>query len=105
MDWSSCLTDKGIATLDCIPLLIQNLVYWAIRFAGVVALFLLIFAGIKFISSGGDPKSVDSAKKTATYALIGLILVFLSFFIIQLIGQITGLTPGCINNFGFTNCT
>lgn len=109
MDWNACdFKNTGIATLDCIPPLIASLVNWALVFAGVVAFFLLVYAGYKFIASGGDPKSVEGAKKTATYAIIGLILVLLSFFIVRLIGQITGLdqTNGvtCIELFGFNNC-
>ena len=95
---------KDIVPLSCIPPLIANLVNWALVFAGVVALFLLIFSGIKFISSGGDPKNVEGAKKTATYAIAGLVLVLLSFSIVFFIGQVTGLNSGCFELFGFTNC-
>ncbi|PIR80252.1 MAG: hypothetical protein COU25_01070 [Candidatus Levybacteria bacterium CG10_big_fil_rev_8_21_14_0_10_35_13] len=101
--WSACSLN-GIPLLTCIPPLVTNLINWALVFAGVVAFFLLIFSGYKFISSGGDPKNVEGAKKTATYAIAGLILILLSFFIVRTIGQITGLESDCINLFGFTNC-
>lgn len=81
---------EGAPTLICIPQLIQVIINWAIVVAGIVALFLVIYAGIKFINSGGDPKSVDAAKKALTYALIGFIVVLLSFFIINFIATFTG---------------
>lgn len=89
MDWSSCL-EGDVATLACVPLLIKNVVNAALVLAGVVALFLIIYAGIQYITSNGDQTKVDSAKKTITYAIIGIVVIFLSFFIIGLISQLTG---------------
>jgi hypothetical protein len=103
--WDSCLAGTGdtkAATLDCIPIVFENIVRAALIFAGIVALFFIIISGIKLLTSGGDPKAVDAAKKTLTYAIIGLVIILGSFFIISVIGYITGVE--CINTFGFTNC-
>jgi len=100
--WGDCV-QNGVATLACIPIVFNNVVDWAIALAGLTAVFFIIFAGIKFLTSGGDPKQVEGARKTLTYAIIGLIIVFLSFAIIKLIGTITG--ASCITKpFGFGNC-
>lgn len=106
MDWNSiipgCVTPEGVAQLSCLPAVFSNVVGWALGLAGLTAVFFIIFAGFKFLTSGGDPKQVDGAKKTLTYAIAGLIIVFLSFAIIKLIGTITGAT--CITTFGFDTC-
>lgn len=100
--WDKCLSTDKIPTLRCVPVVFHNIISAALVFSGVVALFFLIFSGIKFITSGGDPKQAEAAKKTLTYAIIGLVLVLSSFFIINFIGFLTQ-TP-CINQFGFENC-
>jgi hypothetical protein len=69
---------------------------------GVVSLFLIIWAGIRYIRSGGDQEKVKGARETLTYAIIGFIIILLSFAIINLIGFVTGAT--CIGQFGFGNC-
>lgn len=104
LDWSKCAdaSAPGVATLSCIPLLIQVVIYWLLVFAGIVALFMIIFAGFKFMNSGGDPKTVEGARKTLTYAIAGLVLVLLSFLIINIISQVTNV--GCITALGFTSC-
>jgi len=106
MNWGNCLVSTGgvndIATLGCIVPVFQNIVIAVLTFSGIVAVFFIIFAGIKFVTSGGDPKAVEGARKTLTFAIVGLIVVLLSFFIIYIIGQITHVT--CIEKFGFTNC-
>ena len=43
--------------------------------AGIAAVILLIVGGIRYITSGGDPEKVSSAKRTVTYALVGLVVI------------------------------
>src|SRR3989344_2737695 len=102
MPWpTSCLQD-GVATLNCIPYVFQNIVNWALIFAAVAAIFLIMFAGIKFLRSGGQEKLVEDARNTLTYAIIGLVVILLSFAIINIISDITQVP--CIKKFGFGNC-
>lgn len=56
----------------------------------LLCLAYLILGGISWITSGGDPKAIDAAKQKIYYAIIGLVMVFLSFFIINLIGYFFG---------------
>ena len=100
-DASGNLTD--VLAIECIPYIFQNIVYWLLVFAGVIALFLIIFSGIKFITSGGGPKQLEGAKKTLTFAIVGLFLILFSFLIINVISQVTNV--GCIRFFNLTNCS
>ena len=98
-EWGNCIKD-GAATFGCFPVVFENIVIAALVFAGVGALFFIVFSGIKFILSGGDPKQVESARNTLTWAIIGLVVVLSSFFIISLIGYITR-TSEFLMKFGF----
>lgn len=42
---------------------------------GVIAVIAIIIAGIRFATSSGDPQSVNAAKNTILYAVIGLIVI------------------------------
>jgi len=53
--------------------------------AGVAAVIMIIVGGLKYITSGGDSSSIASAKHTLIYALVGLIIVALSQFIVQFV--------------------
>lgn len=46
--------------------------------AGAAAVILLVYGGIKYITSGGDPSKISSARDTILYALIGLAIVVLA---------------------------
>lgn len=53
--------------------------------AGVVAVIMLIIGGIKYVVSGGDSKKVTDAKNAVLYAIIGLIICFLAFAIVNFV--------------------
>ena len=52
---------------------------------GIIAVFMLIIGGIKYLISGGDSKKVTDAKNTVLYAIIGLIIAFLAFAIVNFV--------------------
>jgi len=52
---------------------------------GVIAVIMLIFGGIKYVISGGDAKKVTDAKNTILYAIIGLVIAFLSYAIVNFV--------------------
>lgn len=99
--WDACLDPQTKAvTLKCGTIVFENIILAALVFVGVLAIFMIVFAGIKYITSGGDPKQVEGAKSTLTWAIVGLLLILLSFFIINIIGFITGTTE-IITETGF----
>lgn len=61
--------------------------------AGVAILFFFITAGVGMIAAAGqnDPQKAEAAKKTLTSAVIGFAVVFASYWIVKLIGRLTGL--------------
>ena len=100
-----CFVEAGgasYASLDCLGPLFRQLVLYLILFSGIVALFMIIFSGIKMIMSSGDPKQLDTARKTFGWAILGLFIILLSFFIIKTISNVTNVP--CIQFFGLSNC-
>ncbi len=59
--------------------------------AGVVAVIVIILAGINYILSAGDPQKTAKAKDTILYALIGLAVALLANIIVTfVIGRVFG---------------
>ena len=58
--------------------------------AVILAFGFLIYGGFNWIMSEGDKTKVESARKTIIYAILGLILCFVSFFIVLFLGGILG---------------
>ncbi len=53
--------------------------------AVVFALFYLIYGGFRWLISSGDKAQVSAAREHIVAAVIGLIIIFLSYFILNLI--------------------
>jgi hypothetical protein len=55
-----------------------NLVYFI---AGVIAVVMIIFGGISYVTSAGDAGKVTKAKNTLVYSIAGLVIVLVAFAI------------------------
>jgi cytochrome bd-type quinol oxidase subunit 2 len=66
---------------------ITNILLFAI---GIVSVIMLIYGGLRYVTSGGDQKKVTDAKNTVLYAIIGLIVAVLSFAIVNFVLQAIG---------------
>lgn len=80
-DESGCLVggEAQVATLACIWPLLNNIINAAIALSGIVALVFIIWSGIQLITASGDAEKISGAKKTLTFAIIGLVFILLSF--------------------------
>jgi hypothetical protein len=56
----------------------------------IITLFYLIWGAYKYMMSGGDPKAVGAARAHLTWAIAGIIIVYLSYFIFQLVNSLLG---------------
>lgn len=56
----------------------------------LIALAFLIWGGIAWITSGGDKTGIETARKKITYALLGLVVAFLAYFIVNILGTFFG---------------
>ena len=88
---SEVLNGVEVVPLYCIEDYIKLLITFLYPLALAITLFFLLFGAAKFVLSGGDPKNVEGAKKTLTYALLGLAVIFLIWLIFWVIKQLTGL--------------
>lgn len=88
-EYAGC-SSEGVATIKGIECIFQNLITPVPRLLALVAVFMIIFAGIRLVLAGADPKAYEAAWKTFTWAVIGLIFLSVAWLIIVLIKQFTG---------------
>lgn len=79
---ANCAAPKGSSTIPDIIKLALTLLSFA---AGVAAVIMIVVAGIRYITSGGDASGVKGAKDAIIYAVVGLIVVALSQGIVRLV--------------------
>lgn len=74
---------------------VVNIINIALGFLGLIAVILIIYAGFIWMMSGGESEKIDKAKKILKNALIGLVIIILSWGIVTYIfSQLVGIGGG-----------
>lgn len=71
--------------------IISAIIVLILIIAALIFLFMLILGGIKYITSGGDKGATEGARNQITAALIGLVIVFAAWAIINLVNLFFGI--------------
>ncbi len=64
---------------------IGNIIKTMFFAVGVLAVIVIIFAGVTFVMSTGNSQTIQKAKTTIIYAVIGLIVSILSYAIVNFV--------------------
>lgn len=67
---------------------ILRVINFAMKIIGSIAIILFIIAGFMMMFAGGNQQNLDKAKDIFKYALIGLIVAFLSYVIVIFVQSI-----------------
>ena len=73
---------NSFTSLEGILNMVVDLLGIAMGFAAVLAVVMLVYAGVLFITSSGNPDSITKAQKGLVAAIVGLIIVFLTRMIL-----------------------
>lgn len=101
------MSNPGPAGLLQIQELFQRVINLSVAGAFIAVLFMLIFAGIKYLTSGGEAKGIGQASQTLTWALLGVLFLVIAWLILRLVEAFTGVpvTKFCLGfPGGPTNC-
>ncbi|MDP3800491.1 MAG: hypothetical protein Q8Q90_03680 [bacterium] len=67
-----------------------GLINYVIGIIAIVAVVMIVYAGYLYISSGGDEKKLGQAKSLILYAVIGLVVVIVSYSIVGFVNSLIG---------------
>lgn len=78
----------GCTNMEDAGTIITSSLQWVIGIAGVIAAIFIVYGGISYTISRGEPGKLQQAKQMITYALIGLAIVALSELIVVFVSNI-----------------
>ena len=73
------------AEVDKIQTFIQSIIQILVTLAGLIAAGFFVWGGIGYITSSGNPESLDRSKKTIYYSAIGLTVVLAAFVLSNMV--------------------
>jgi len=71
---------------------ISSFLSYLFIFAGIGLLVYLVLGGFKLMTSAGDPKAIQSGKSMITNAVVGFIIIFISYWLVQAVGLVFGIS-------------
>lgn len=83
--------------------LIKRAINLSVGVAFIALTIVLVWAGIQYLTSGGEPKAKSTANSTITWALLGIVFLALAWLLLKLVTAFTGadVTKFC---FSLTGC-
>lgn len=73
---------------------VTSIVSWMLGILAVIAVVLVIFAGIQWMTSGGNEEKVTAAKNLLRAALIGLVIILAAYgialYVFRILSNVTG---------------
>ncbi|MBX4186747.1 MAG: hypothetical protein KW802_00590 [Candidatus Doudnabacteria bacterium] len=77
----------GLPNDTSISQFILKIINIALAVAGLIAVLFLIIGGFRYITSAGNEETAESAKKIIINAIIGVVVIILSFVIVRVISN------------------
>lgn len=65
--------------------LILTFLNFFLGFLGLLAVIMVIYGGILYVSAAGNQENIDKGKKIIMYALVGIVIILLSFALVNTI--------------------
>jgi len=78
--WANGKCDEGGQDLNSIIHTVINVMLFIV---GILSVIMIIFGGIRYVTSAGNKTQVDNAKNTIIYAVVGLVVAIVAFALVQ----------------------
>lgn len=93
------------SSADSLNGVITTVVNTLLFFVGIVSVVVIIIGGIMYTSSAGDSASVTKAKNTILYAVVGLVVAFMAYAIVNWVLVMFNPAVQCTQKGGVYNAT
>jgi hypothetical protein len=85
VNFDSDISDEDKEVFDEILEPVMKIYNFVKYSATVIAVMVLLFAGIVYITAGADPGKREKAKNMATYVIVGLVVIWAAPLIVNFI--------------------
>ena len=83
--WSGSPCTNSNASTTSIPTIIKNVVNILLFIVGAASVIMIVIGGLRYVTSGGDSGSVNGAKNTILYAVVGLVVAFMAYALVNFV--------------------
>jgi hypothetical protein len=79
--------------------IISSLLGYLFPLLSFILIIFIVISGYQWMTSGNQPQKLQAAQRNITWAIVGFIIMFIAYWIVQIVGRVLGL-QAIINIFG-----
>ncbi|HUD19209.1 MAG TPA: hypothetical protein VMR81_02095 [Patescibacteria group bacterium] len=79
-----------LGTNPSLGAILSRAITFVFIFAGFGLFIMLLAGGFTFLTSAGDPKQLEKGQQQLTNALLGFLIIFVAYWLVQALGIIFG---------------
>lgn len=83
LDWGTGKNDPTLSAAPRIAAILLNTLNFLLGIVGVLAIIVLVFGGIRYLTSRGDETAAEGAKKQILWAIVGIMIAIGSLIIVN----------------------
>ena len=68
-----------------LTVVIKNVVNILLFLIGAISVIMIVVGGLRYVTSAGDQSAVNGAKNTILYAVVGLVVAFMAYAIVNFV--------------------
>ncbi|MBI2611626.1 hypothetical protein HYW54_02650 [Candidatus Gottesmanbacteria bacterium] len=80
----------GVYKFTTLASIINAAVPILFAFSGIALFIYLVWGGFDYLTSMGDPKKAEQGKNRITHAVVGFIIMFVAFWVVQVMDIFLG---------------
>jgi len=84
--------EGSVNTIDEVYLLFLKIVNYVFGFAFGIAIVLIVWSGISWMTSGGDEIKITTARKNLLYGLVGIAIIIGVYTLIKIVAGLLGVS-------------
>lgn len=88
---------SDVATIKGLEVIFNNILTIALGLVAIVLFVMLILGGFSLLTAGGNAQQAEGAKKTVTYAILGMVFIIMSYLIFRFIASVAGIPVDILN--------
>lgn len=92
VDFTRLQQASGVnGSLSTLSDIVSAFVPYLFGIAGIILFFYFIWGGFGVMLAQGDPKAQASAHSRITTAIVGFVIIFIAYWLVQILGSVFGL--------------
>lgn len=88
--WNSCMV-SGVPTLKCLEPLFENILGALAGLVFVILLAMFMMGSLNWLTAGDNAEKLKKARGTFISAVVGLVIISVSYLIINILGSFLGI--------------